>query len=195
MAGTIVQSQLVDGILTADAAGRLKMADSFVNAAKIEGDAVTELKLADNAVAGSKIHSSLIRIATGTLSSAQLLALMGTPITVIGPPPDPQDVIRFHGGLLFYDYGGTAYTVTAAGDDLGLRYTDGAGAKVAVDVDTAGLIDQAADRVKRIEPATGDLVGVVGAAIVFDNIGANEWTLGNGVLRYALSYSIHPSGF
>ena len=38
---SVSQSMLVDGILTADAAGRLKMADGFINAAKLNADAIT----------------------------------------------------------------------------------------------------------------------------------------------------------
>lgn len=55
----IQQAMLVDGILTADAAGRLKMADGFVNDAKISGVAASKIsgQLADaNMSPGSVIQ-------------------------------------------------------------------------------------------------------------------------------------------
>ena len=202
MAGEIITSQLVDGILSADAAGRLKIANDFFGSAavadKFTGDCWTadasgRGKFQDGIWTSAEMSTDVIQVSTGTLSQAQLFALMATQITAVAGVAG--SVLKFIDGMLFYDYGGTAYTVTAGGDDLGLRYTDGAGAKVAVDVDTAGLLSAVADVTKRIEAVTGDLVCVAGAALVWDNVGANEWTLGNGVVRWAIRYSVHATGF
>ena len=82
------------------------------------------------------------RITDFTISSAQLLALNTTPITVL--PAVANYYHLFTGAALFLDYNSAAYAGIAAGEDLAFRYTDGSGAIVG-EVETTGFLDATAD--------------------------------------------------
>ena len=141
-----------------------------------------------------QIDIGYLRRATGSVSSLQLLALRATPFELVGAPA-AGNILVLSEIALFYDYGGTAYTIGAAGDDIGVKYTNGSGAQASATVDSAGLLDAVADKVKYVGRNASDFVAVAGAALVLHNIGAGEWTLGNGVLRYDLTYRTVATGF
>jgi hypothetical protein len=65
---------LKDGILTADTAGRLKMADGFVNTAKLLDANVTAAKVADAAITRTKMGyaGAVLQVVTATKTNATL---------------------------------------------------------------------------------------------------------------------------
>ena len=125
---------------------------------------------------------------TKTLTSAQLLALNATPITIIPAPPAGQ-VVLVRGCLAYYFYGGTAYTIgTNAG--IGLKYTNGSGQQV-LKLATTGFVDQAADK---LEFATADATQngylVVAAAPIVAQALTAELTNGNGTVKLTVLFNV-----
>lgn len=165
------------------------------------GDLTADRTLAVGAGAGITVNADDVQIdigyrmrQTGSISSAQLLALRGTPIELVGAPA-AENILILEEIVVFYDYALAAYTITAGGDDLAVRYSNGAGAQASATIDTAGLLDQVADKVKVAGRNASDFVAVPGASLVLHNIGANEWTVGGGALRYDLVYRKIATGF
>lgn len=58
--GSVTTAKLAANVLTADTTGRGKMADGFVNAAKIGTDAVTTVKIMDANVTASKLAAAVL---------------------------------------------------------------------------------------------------------------------------------------
>lgn len=140
------------------------------------------------------IFANVIFRSTSTLSSAQLLALRATPQTLVTAPGAGR-YLDFVEATFFHDRGAAAYTITAGGDDLGLRFGNGAGTLIAT-LDSGGLLDSGADVTRILKAAsvapnvaqTG--VVVENQGIVLHNIGANEWTLGDGTLTIETCYRV-----
>lgn len=135
------------------------------------------------------------RTNTVEITSAELLALRVTQITLV-PAPGAGYVNEFVSAVLMYDSAATDYTVTAGGDDLAIRYTDGTGTIVSNTIDTAGFIDEpASDGIRIVRPlAGGTLALTANAALVLDNIGANEFTNGTGTMTVKITYRVHATG-
>lgn len=125
------------------------------------------------------------------ITSAQLLALNGAPIT-IAPAAGANtlllpDVISYR-----YLYGGTAYTIGTAVLRLYLGSV-AAGHALHANVAT-GLVDQAANRtipvVAITTPTTIDSdANYLNQPIVLGNDNATQLTVGNGTLQVFLNYS------
>jgi len=72
--GSISTAELADGILTADAAGRLKMADQYVTAAKITNSTITTTQISGTAaITGAQLSASA-NIAGTQLAAAANIA-------------------------------------------------------------------------------------------------------------------------
>jgi len=146
-------------------------------------------------VLSSMLAPSTIQYATRDLSAAQVLALRATPLEVV--PAVAGSIPEFISAELIYDFGGTAYTITAGGDDLQFRFNNGTGDLVSEVVETTGFLDQGADTVQVVGKASALIstgANANGASIVIHNIGANELTLGNGLLRIKVAFRYHVSG-
>jgi len=130
-----------------------------------------------------------------SLDQAAINALAAAPQTLVAAPGNDR-VIQFLGAQLVYDYSTAAYTITAGGDDLAIRYTDGSGAIVSETIETTGFIDQVVDMVQNAVPKA-DVIAAATAAVnqplVLDNIGANEFTNGGGTLDVIVSYKVVPA--
>lgn len=133
-----------------------------------------------------------------TITSAQLLALNATPISVVP---------AFGAGLMplverwgAYKAAGTAYAGIAAGEDLVLKYTNGSGAVAATPIETTGFLDQATAQARWAGPlATGDgatpaSVGTFNAALVAQLL-VGEITTGTSDLIIVVHYVLVPSVF
>ena len=81
------------------------------------------------------------QIVVVTLTSAQILALHTTPITVIAAPGANKAIHIL--SVQARHAAGTAYANIAAGDDIQLRYTDGSGG-IAATIETTGFMDSTA---------------------------------------------------
>lgn len=79
-----------------------------------------------------------------TITSAQLLALNATPITIV-PAPGANQCLIPTGMMLFYDYNSVAYAGIAVGEDLNVKYTNASGIGV-LGVEATGFLDQTSDQ-------------------------------------------------
>lgn len=127
-----------------------------------------------------------------TVTAAEMLALAAAPKTLVAAPGAGL-VARFHSIDLFLDYGGTAYTIANAGDDLSVRYTDGTGAIVSQTLQAQGFLDATADAYlqgEAVDEVGGDLADHANQALVLDNIGIAEYTNGNSPVYAKVRYEI-----
>lgn len=121
-----------------------------------------------------------------TITSAQLLALFATPITIV-PAPGANICLIPTGLLLFLDYKSAAYAGIAAGEDLNVKYTNASGAGL-LGVEATGFLDQTSDQWRYAYPiaqsATQPLnsfTPVANAALVLHML-TGEITTGNSPL-------------
>jgi len=98
-----------------------------------------------------------------TLSTAQILALFATPISVI-PAPGAGKLNVVERMVAMLDFNAAAYAGIAAGEDLVLKYTNAAGDTIGT-VETTGFLDAAADAWGVMSHAV-DVAPLVNAAIV-----------------------------
>jgi hypothetical protein len=149
----------------------------------------TELsKLDESAAAGCGFC-----YASGTLSNAELLALLATPITVIAAPGVGKAIVPYFVSL-FNDYSGAAFVQTAATDHLALRYSGGVEiAEIGSQSQCEAFIEAAADASLAFPMILG-WVPTANEAVQFDNNGAAEYTNagGAGVIDYYIIYAIVP---
>jgi hypothetical protein len=133
------------------------------------------------------------------ITSAQLLALNATPITVVAAPADSSyvHVVKYwqvwHGT-------GTAYTVSTTAKNLALKYTNASGAVAAAVIASTGLLDQATAQLRIANSlalngtsatVVGDITPVAGAAIVA-NLLSGEITGGNYAINILVVYDTIP---
>lgn len=118
-----------------------------------------------------------------TLTSAQVLALNGTPVTLISAPWAGLfvDVISVTAAV---DYNSAAY---ATNTTIELRYTNGSGAKVSADV--AALLTSTADKTVTVKGVTTELVNVANAPVVARVATGNPVT-GNSPISFQVTYRI-----
>lgn len=85
------------------------------------------------------------------ITTAQVLALNATPITIVSAPG--ANLANVFEGALIRKPAGTAYAGVAAGEDLAINYTNGAGAEVA-QCETTGFLDSASDEIRWVRAHT-----------------------------------------
>lgn len=132
------------------------------------------------------------------ISSAQLLALHATPITVI-PAPGAGYAIIVKGWSCWHGTG-TAYAGIASGEDLALKYTDASGANAAGVIETTGFLDQTTAQLRYAgnnnsssagSATPSDITPVANAAIVA-NLLVGEITTGDFPINIQVFYDIIP---
>ena len=179
--GSLVKTKLVDGILSADAAGRVKMADDFVNTLKILDDAVTP----------AKVNEAIVKYLAVEITSAEILALYTTPKVLVAAPGAGK-VLEFIALLLALDYATTAYTIGTA-TNLQVKYTDGAGAAISTLRAATGFLDQVADLLSALDKLEATVAPVANAPLVLTLAVANV-TLGNSPIHAKVAYRVHATG-
>lgn len=133
-----------------------------------------------------------------TISSAELLALFTTPITVIPAPGANTAAIPL--GMILHKPAGTAYGGIAAGEDLVLKYTDASGAQCISQVEATGFLDQATAQTRYVGGvgavgvigAIGDITPVANAAVVIHLLTGNI-TTGDTPLYLRVFYKTIPT--
>lgn len=133
------------------------------------------------------------------ITSAQVLALNATPITVVPAPGAGLITMVERWGA--YKAAGTAYAGVAAGEDLVLKYTDGSGVVAATPLETTGFVDQATAQTRWANGhATGDgatpglAIGTAQAnAAIVAQLLVGEITTGNSDLVIVVHYAVVPA--
>lgn len=134
--------------------------------------------------------NSVVRTATVTLSSANILALRATPITLVAAQ-GADTVIRYLGATLRLVYGTSAYTESA--DNITVKYTNGSGVAVSETIEATNFIDQTANTLTSSKPALNAIVAETGAsnqALVLHNTGDGEYAAGDGTLVVYIDYQV-----
>lgn len=121
-----------------------------------------------------------------TITTGQLLALNAAPKTLVAAPGVGYAVLLVD-AQLFLDYNSAAYDGIAAGEDLGIRYTDGSGQLVAT-IETTGFLDATADAYRHSLPATTAAITPVGNAALVMCLASGEVATGNSPLKVRVRY-------
>ncbi len=137
-----------------------------------------------------------VRRAYVSITPAQLRALRATPVTLVAAPGAGKALV-FHYAKIQLDYGTIAHNApTNAGDDIGIRYTGGAGQLVATQ-EATGLVSSGTDAYRILRAGSAavnsaqDVIPVANAPLVAHNVGAAEYAgTGDSPLKFAVFYSI-----
>jgi len=125
------------------------------------------------------------------VSSAQLLALNATPIEIV-PAPGANLANIFRGALLRKP-AGVAYAGIAAGEDLAINYTNGAGQEVA-QCETTGFLDSTGNQIRWVQPhaATSGVSQItpVANAILVIQLLVGEIITGDQPLEIEIAYDV-----
>ena len=126
------------------------------------------------------------QVAEVTLSSAQVLALNATPISVLAAPAAgfANMIIRVTASKA----AGTAYAGIAAGEDIVIRYTDASGS-IAATIEATGFLDSTALTSSRA--AVNSCLPVVAAALVA-HMATGEVTTGDSPVKLRIVYETVP---
>lgn len=135
---------------------------------------------------------------TVAVTSAQVLALFATPVTVVTAPEAGTAIAVRR--VAIYKPAGTAYSGVATGEDLVLKYTNAAGAQVSSVIETTGFLDQATAQTRYASaPAAtgataGDTTPVAAAAVVLHLL-TGEIAAGTSPLYVRVWYDLVPTVF
>lgn len=126
-----------------------------------------------------------------TLTSAQVLALNTTPITVLAA--DPAGYAHMIERVEAYKPAGTAYAGIDVAEDIALRYTNGSGT-ILCQVETTGFLDQATAQTRVVKPAVADFTPLAAAAVVAHMTTGNI-TTGNQPVSLRIVSRLQPMVF
>lgn len=162
-------------------AGALKYVGGVALESGVDGDLVP-VRIQPTVIGADGVSETTVTVSTG-----ELLALNAAPKTLV-PAPGAGKLLVLEGAQRFWlDYNSVAYAGIAAGEDLAVRYTDGAGAIVA-QVEAIGFLDQANDEHRIVYPlADAAKEQVVNAALVLHML-AGEIITGNSPLKVRVRY-------
>lgn len=141
-------------------------------------------EIVDAAVTSAKIDSSVLQTATVALTSANILAMNGTPVTILAAVTGKTIVVDDICLKMV-----TTATQYANGGAVEFRYTNASGAKVTADIASGVITAGAATSYTINKSIVTSLTGVVSSPIVITNATAAFITgTGAGVLtiRYHL---------
>ena len=133
-----------------------------------------------------------------SVSSAQILTLLGSPRVLI-PAPGVGLAIIVTDWAISFDWNSVAYTGIDAAENLELRYTDTAGVLINT-VETIGLLDATADKLiymnanHALMTSAGSIEPTPNAAVVL-TIASGNVTTGNSTMRVRVWYKIVPTIF
>jgi hypothetical protein len=173
------------------------MRSHIATSVPISADTTGRARLGDGAVTAVKLDQQIERHVDKTISTAQVLALNATPIALVAAPGAGFALV-FEGAVI-HKPAGTAYGGVAAGEDLGIKYTDGSGLEVAA-CEMTGFADQATAQTRFIRPRTGalaagtvsDLVVVANAALVAHML-VGEIITGTSAFIVRVFYRVIPT--
>ena len=129
---------------------------------------------------------------TVVVTSAQLLAAFGTPVTILAAPKTGYANVFL--GAMIHKPAGTAYNLTTA-TGLSVKYTNAAGLEVSQAAIT-GFLDQTTVQSRWLKPHTAasgaNTTLIVAAAPLVLNMLTADITTGTGGLRVKVAYTVVP---
>lgn len=134
---------------------------------------------------GNRVEEKAVKV---TITSAQLLALNATPVTLIAAP-GASKIAEFVSAIV-HKPAGTAYAGIAAGEDLAIKYTDASGAQVNTSLETTGFLDQTTAQSRLTRQISTEYTPVVNAPIVAHLL-TGEITTGDSPLYLTIFYRVH----
>lgn len=175
--------------------GSLTATAGSVGTAELADLNVTTGKLAANAVTTGKLDVSTIQYAEVALTADEIKALRATPKTLVAAPGAGK-AIEFLSAVLLLDATATAFAEDA--DNMAIKYTDGSGTSVSETIEATGFIDQTADTLIAVKPATSAAIAKSACenkALVLHNTGDGEYATGTGTMRAKVAYRVHATGW
>lgn len=142
--------------------------------------------------------ANAINRARVAITAAELKALRATPKTLVAAPGAGffLEFVSAHMSLVFVVVHSAP---TNAGDDLGIRYTDGSGALLATQ-EATGFVNAAANAQRIVKAGAApvatptDVIPVDNAAIVLHNVGAAEFPgVGTSTMIVDVYYRVRPT--
>lgn len=154
----------------------------------------TELYAGNATAAALAAAGAVIQSTDVTVTSAQLLALHATPQQILAAPGANLAIILE--GVVVFKAAGTAYAGIAAGEDLAINYTNGAGVQL-TSVETTGFLDQATAQTRyapsyRAASGVADITPAANAALVMQLL-SGEITTGTSDLKLRVYYRVVPT--
>jgi len=128
-----------------------------------------------------------------TITTAEILALRATPITVVAAPGANKALVMTR-AMIFYDFNAAAYAGIAAGENLAFRYTDGSGAIIS-EIETVGFLDSGSDQLRLAMPSGDtanavDTITPVANAVIVINLLVGEIITGDSPLFIRFFYNV-----
>lgn len=171
--------QIADGAIEA-----LQLGAKAVDTAAIADGAIEALQINANAVTSDKIDTGVIQVATVNLTSANILAMNGAPVTII--PGVANKVIVIDDICLKFTATATAY---ANGGEVEFRYTDGSGDEITTNIAAAVITAPAGISFTIRKSIATALTGIVSAPIVITNATV-PFIIGTGAGVLTLRYHL-----
>lgn len=147
----------------------------FIDPADIAADAITSAKMSPD----------LLKMVQVTLSSANILAMRTTPVTLIAAPGSGKIIVVDDILLKMI----TTATQYANGGAVEFRYTDGSGAKVSADIAAAVITAGAGTSYTKVKGIEASLTPVANAPLVITNATA-AFITGTGSGLITIHYRI-----
>lgn len=148
-----------------------------------------------DATAAANVAAGMgLKYADVTITSAQLLALFTTPISVLAAPGAGfANVLE---AVIATKAAGTAYAGIASNEELAISYTNAAGLKV-MEIEPTGFLDQTTAQMRyassyKAASATASITPVENAAMVIHMLTGNI-TTGDSDLKLRLIYRTIPT--
>jgi hypothetical protein len=159
-----------------------------------DGQALVKITAVSPNVTVANFLDATIHSVTVSVTSAQILAMRATPVTLLAAPGAGL-FYQFLGAQLILDYNSAAYVESA--DNMAVRYTDGSGVIVSQNIEATAFLTATADTITNAEPKIDAIVAATGAvnqALVLHNIGDGEYTTGDSPMSVIVNYRLHLSG-
>jgi hypothetical protein len=135
-----------------------------------------------------QVTDSATFVQTGTITTAQLLALYTTEQVVIAAPGTNKAIIVI-GATFMVDFASVAYEGVAAGENMELRYTGKSGALI-MTIETDPFLTAAADAVVYQTPTSTALIIPVANAAIALCLAAGNIATGDSPLKYKIEYKV-----
>lgn len=162
-------------------AGALKYVGGYAEIAAAAGD------LVPINVQPTVIGADGVSEATITVLTAEVLALNAAPKTLVAAPGAGKLLVLEGPQRFWLDFNSVAYAGIAAGEDLAIKYTDGAGVILA-QVETTGFLDAGADEHRIVYPLADAAKEQVGNAALVLHMLVGEIITGNSPLKVRVRY-------